>query len=106
MNNKFLNRVVGHIVKETIMDYVRKTIITPYSPLSFPYSLLPSSPSLLPPSPYSLSSTHILSSSSFSFHYSSFLSFTQHCENIYGLKPAEIEYIYEQYRDKINKELA
>ena len=68
MNNKFLNRVVGQIVKETIMDcralsYSRNTC------------------------------------------WSAFF-FSCHCKNVYALNEQEIKYVYEEYKDKINKELA
>jgi len=83
MNKKFLNRVVGRIVNETRMDYVQKTIITPFWSSSF--------------SPFS-----------FSFFHFSYSSFTLHCEEIYSLNEQEIKYVYEEYRntikDKINEQ--
>ena len=85
MNKEFLNKVVGHIVKETRMDYVQKTIITPFW--------------------YDYFFSSLLSSSFLSFPFSSF---TLHCEEIYSLNEQEIKYVYEEYRntikDKINEQ--
>jgi hypothetical protein len=81
MNKEFLNRVVGHIVKETRMDYVQKLITPPF----FSTSFLP-----------------------FLFFHFSYSSFTLHCKEIYSLNEQEIRYVYEEYRntikDKINEQ--
>ncbi len=92
MNNKFLNKVLGQIMSETIIDFTAGRIYAPaFSPFfslsSFPYlssSLLtPLLSSLFPPS------------------------FSQHCENVYGLNNEEIDYVWNEYRniihDKINE---
>jgi len=85
MNNKFLNKVADHIVKETIMDFTRGRVYTPFlvSPLrpslSFPFYLLP------------LSSLPSL--------------FSEHCENVYGLNNGEIEYLWDEYKNIIDNKI-
>jgi hypothetical protein len=86
MNKKFLNKVLGHIVKETIIDY-EKERIDPFIPRTSFLSVLSSRPSLSP-SPFS--------------------PFARHCIAIYGLTMDEVDYIWHQYRniikDKINEQ--
>tara|TARA_R110000822_G_C14942465_1_gene453881 strand:+ start:32 stop:283 length:252 start_codon:yes stop_codon:yes gene_type:complete len=79
MDYKFLDKVVDQIISETIMDYDRKVIETPFR--SYPFSiflLLVVVPRL----------------------------FSIHCRDIYGLNDNEIEYVWKEYReiikDKIN----
>ena len=83
MDYKFLDKVLGQIVRETRMDYDGGWLYTPFSPF-FP----PSSLSLLP------------------FYFPHFLPFSQHCEEVYGLNIEEIVYVWKQYKeiilDKIN----
>ena len=85
MDYKFLDKVVGQLVRETRMDYDEGRIYTPFQkPFSF---------SLFPPSHFLL----------FSFN-----TFYRHCEEVYGLNYDETEYVWEEYkeniRDKVNNE--
>ena len=79
MDKKFLDKVVDQIISETIMDYDRKVIETPFFFSSF---------------------------SSFS-HLSSILLFlfTDHCRDVYGLNDNEVKYVWVEYiqiiKDKI-----
>ena len=85
MDNRFLDKVVDQIVRETRIDYDRRVIKTPH---------LPSRPFLLP-SPFS----------SFSSLFP-LVSFSDHCKDVYGLNEQEIDYVWKVYRgiikDKIN----
>jgi hypothetical protein len=77
MNKKFLNKVVGHIVKETIIDYDQEIIFTPFFLSFFP-----------------------LFSPLFSL-----VSFTLHCKEIYSLNEQEIKYVYDEYRNTIKDKI-
>ena len=83
MDYKFLDKVLGQIVRETRMDYDEGRLYTPFSPSS---------------------STPVLSS--LPFYFPHFLPFSQHCEEVYGLNIEEIVYVWKQYKeiilDKIN----
>ena len=82
MDYKFLHKVIDQIVSETILDYDRKVIETPFPVHSF---------------------------SSFPFLLYSPFSLLKHCKEVYGLNKQEIEYVWEEYReiikDKINNGL-
>jgi len=94
MNKGFLNKVLGHIVKETIIDFTVERIYTPFGPIL----------SLTLP---------LYFSSSFISHFSSSFSpplFSEHCMSIYSLNKEETDYVWKEYKDIIkdkmnNKEL-
>ncbi len=72
MNKKFLNKVLGQIMSETITSYRGERIIfsSPFSlPLLFPLCLFPP------------------------------LSFSRHCKNLYALDKEEMVYIWNKYKD-------
>ncbi len=81
MNKEFLNRVVGRIVLETIIDYENKEILAPCSIRSLPFYTLPSLTSSL---------RHLL-----------LRNISYHCEEVYGLSEEEIEYVWKRYLDII-----
>ena len=88
MDYKFLNKVVDQIISETIMDYDRKVIETPF---------------FTPPSPplFSFLSFYLLAPSRLSFRFF----FTDHCRDVYGLNDNEVKYVWVEYiqiiKDKI-----
>jgi len=86
-NKKYIDKVIGSLVRGSKIDYENKEVNTPFSP-----SPLYFSPSLRFPS--------------VSFH-SLILSFTKYCKNIYGLTVDEVEYVWEEYRnimlEKVNQ---
>ena len=86
MDKKFLHKVAEQIVSETIIDYDRATIRTPFpliNPNAFArYLFTPSSPIFHgQPSP--------------------FISFISHCRDVYGLKDDEVNYVWVKWRDII-----
>ena len=90
-NNKYLDKVIGSLVRGTNIDYEKKLLHPPYSSsllLSLPFSV-----TLLP-----------------SFHFSSVpppTFFSSYCKNTFGLTKEEINYVFIQWRgimkDKINQ---
>ena len=88
MDYKFLNKVLDQLVRETMIDYDRGVVESPFFSFIWVYNFL----------------NHRSSSSLF------FLpSFVDHCKGVYGLNDDEIEYVWEEYRetiiDKINNGL-
>jgi len=83
MDKKFLNRVVGRLVKETRMDYVKEEIYSvPFAPSPLFYTLI---------LPFSL----------FFF----FPAFNKHCKEIYSLNEQEIEYLWIEYKNIIKDKM-
>ena len=87
MDYKFLNKVVGQLVRETRMDHEEERLYTPF------YSYIPFPPFQTPPF-YSLSA------------FSSYRSpFTKHCNEVYGLNIEEIEYVWNEYREIVGDKI-
>ena len=86
MDKKFLNRVLDQIVSETTIDYDKETIRTPV-PLINPNAL----------------ARYLFTSRSPIFHRqpSPFISFINHCRDVYGLNDDEVNYIWVKWRDII-----
>ena len=82
-NKKYLDKVLGYMVKGTKMDYENKEVNTPFSP---PFSLY---------SPY-LSLSYPLSLSR------PLPPFSSYCRNYFGLTKDEILYVWKEYRNIIN----
>jgi hypothetical protein len=80
MDNKFLDKVLDQLVRETTIDYENDRIFTPFQ------------------KPFFFSNIFFL--------FVSFKTFYRHCEEIYGLNYDETEYVWEEYkeiiRDKVN----
>ena len=74
MDKKFLDKVVGQIISETKVDWLYDLIIDP-----FVLSL-----QLFVESPVD--------------SYPIYHTFVKHCEEIYGLNPDEIKYVWEEYK--------
>jgi len=79
-NKKYIDKVIGSLVRGTKMDYVNKRF-------SFPFFFSSSVPF-----PYFRS-------------YTLPLSFSTHCKNIYGLTEKEIEYVWKEYKDIIKDKI-
>ena len=77
-NKKYLDKVVGSILRGTKIDYGTRRVYTPFSlpllPFTFTYFL----------------HIHTLS-----------IPFTKYCVNHFGLTEEEIEYVWEKYKDII-----
>ena len=74
MDNRFLNKVLDQIVRETEIDYSMEEIQFPFTSLPLPFS------------------------SFLSFYFSFLLfMFTKHCKTVYGLKGIEVEYVWKKY---------
>ena len=84
MGNKFLDKVVDQILSETIIDYDKEKLHTPFRLLSsvslFFFSYHPHL--LLPP------------------HY-----FTHHCKEVYGLNDDEVNYVWDEYKNIIKDKI-
>ena len=81
-DKKYLDKVIGSLVRSTKIDYEKDEIHTPFllSPFSQHSPLL--STFLIPPL--------------------SFSSITKYCKNIYGLTKDEMEYVWKEYKNIIN----
>jgi hypothetical protein len=86
MGKNFLDKVASQIVSETIIDYDRETIRTPF-PLINPNAF----------------ARYLFTPSCAVFHGqpSPFISFIEHCRDIYGLNDGEVDYIWVKWRDTI-----
>ena len=86
-NKKYIDKVVGSLVRSTKIDYDNNLISPPFISSSIPLY-----PSYFPP-----------------FSSRSFLkaSFSSYCKNTYGLTEEEIEYVWNEFKeiilDKINQ---
>ena len=74
MDNKFLGKVVGQIISETKVDWLYDLIIDPF-----------------------VLSLQVFNKSTVD-SYPIYHTFVQHCEEIYGLNPDEIKYVWEEYK--------
>ena len=81
-DKKYLDKVIGSLVRSTKINYDEEEIHTPFllSPFSQHSPLL--STFLIPPL--------------------SFSSITKYCKNIYGLTKDEMEYVWKEYKNIIN----
>ena len=81
-NKKYLDKVVGSLVRSTKMDYENKKVNTPFN---------------LRPLPLSLLSTHLYPLTS--------PSFPSYCKNTFGLTEEEMGYVWKEYRNIINDKI-
>ena len=88
MDNKFLNKVLDQLVRETTIDYENDRIFTPFSPNSLPDSLLLSIVKDWNTSPL----LHRL--------------LRRHCKEVYGLNDDEINYVWVKWRDTIKDKIS
>ena len=88
-NKKYLDKVIGSLVRGTKLDYENNRITFPFYTSSIPFN-------------------HLLHCLPYSTFYVSPLSpsFSTYCKNTFGLIDDEIEYVWNEYReiikDKIN----
>lgn len=87
MDNKFLNKVLDQLVRETTIDYENDRIFTPFSPNSLPVSLLLSIVKDWNTSPL----LHRL--------------LRRHCKEVYGLNEDEVRYVWGEYKNIITEKL-
>ena len=87
-NKKYLDKVIGSLVRGTDIDYEKRRIYYPFS--TYSHTLL-SSPFLRFP--------HLPS-----YRSSPFL-FSDYCENQFGLTDVEIRYVWEIYKDIIKDKI-
>ena len=87
-DKKYLDKVLGYMVKVTKMDYENKEVNTPfYSPSLLP---LPLSFSFFFSQPFSITTS---------------FSFSSYCKNTFGLTEDEIRYIWKDYKNIINDKI-
>jgi hypothetical protein len=93
-NNKYLNKVLDHLVRGTKLDYENERVIFPRfsfhihdSSLTRPPYVSLSSPFLFPPS------------------HPSFFRFSTYCRNTFGLTEEEIEYVWKEYVEIIKEKI-
>ena len=72
-NKKYLDKVIGSLVRSTKLDYENGIVSTPLT-----LHLLP----------FHLSSSFFL-----------FTSFSKYCKNTFGLTEEEIDYVWDEYKD-------
>ena len=94
MNNNYLDKVVGQIVSETIVDHDKEEVSVPFPRFSTPLS---SSPCYFFP----FTSLIFISFPPVSPH----PSFVKHCRDVYGLNEQEIKYVWKEYRNIIKDEI-
>ena len=86
-NKKYIDKVIGHLVRSTKIDYEKELLFFPFTNTSF--------------FPFSSFFIHSLLTLHLPPH-----TFTGYCENTYGLTEEEIKYVWKEYRsiikDKIN----
>jgi len=87
-DKKYLDKVLGYMVKVTKMDYENKEVNTPFY-----------SPSLLP---LPLSFSFFFSQP---FYDTTSFSFSSYCKNTFGLTDDEMEYVWKEYRNIINDKI-
>ena len=87
MENKYLDKVLDQIVRETEIDYDYDRIFTPFSPNSLPVSLLLSIVKDWNTSPL----LHRL--------------LRRHCKEVYGLNDDEVNYVWNEYKKIITNKL-
>ena len=88
-DKKYLDKVLGYVVKGTKMDYEYNSLNTPF--------ILPSS-SHHPP--------FLSSFANFPLFYSlPPLTFSSYCRNYFGLTKDEIRYIWKEYKNIINDKI-
>ena len=94
-SNKYLDKVVGSLVRSTKIDYEKETIDCDFLFDSSPLSYL----SLYSPHTYSFIDTLLL------FCHPIPSPFEIYCKNTFGLTEDEIEYVWEEYKEIIEEKI-
>ena len=100
-NKKYLDKVIGSLVRGTKIDYVGGTVKTPYDNI---YTTdLVSSPSgslkLICMVYFDFADVHTMSSRR------TFFKLVDYCINHFGLTFDEVEFVWDKYRDIISKKI-
>jgi hypothetical protein len=80
MDKKFLNKVVDQLVSESVVDFEKDRV-------TYPVELSINIFYETPFASYGISSQ-----------------FVRHCEEVYGLKPDEIKYVWREYKNNMKSE--
>jgi len=88
-DKKYLDKVLGYMVRSTKINYDGKRVYVPFSPLCLFVFPNPSFPLLSP--------DHYLSTF--------YDEFSSYCENTFGLTKEEMEYVWKEYVDIINDKI-
>ena len=87
MNKKYLDKVIGSLVRSTKIDYDTERITIPFSIIS-------------------VSSISTISFDNFNNNVIfKNIVFRSYCRNVYGLTGDEIDYVWKEYSDIINKKI-
>ena len=91
-NKKYLDKVIGSLVRGTKIDYENERVIFSHFSFLFPSSSLTRPPyvslSIHPRTPY--------------FHRTFFF---QYCTDMFGLTEGEIEYVWKEYKEIIENKI-
>ena len=98
-DKKYLDKVIGYLVRGTKIDYDKDEIIFPFTTRATPVSLGPPLPL---PSPPPLPRPLLSFLRSFPFS----LPFVKYCNGQFGLTEEEIEYVYYRYKKIINNKIS
>lgn len=93
---KYINKVVDHLVNETKIEYDREKLYVPFfktrsGGISYDSLFLPKDPHTY----YSY----------FALPLNLSFAFSRYCKNMYGVMDGEIEYIWHQYRNRLDDKI-
>jgi len=87
MNKKYLDKVIGSLVRSTKIDYDTERITIPFSIISV---------SSISTIPFDNFNNNVIFKN---------IVFRSYCRNVYGLTEDEIDYVWKEYSDIINKKI-
>jgi len=100
-NKRYLDKVLNHLVRGTKIDYVGGTIKTPFDDIYTTdlVSLPSGSLKLICMVYFDFADTHTTNSRR------TFFKFVDYCVNHFGFTVEEVEFLWDKYRDVINKKI-
>jgi hypothetical protein len=100
-NKRYLDKVIESLVRGTKIDYVKGTVKTPYDNIYTTdlVSLPSGSLKLICMVYFDVADVHTMSSRR------TFFKFVDYCINHFGLNVDEVEFVWDKYRDNINKKI-